>query len=184
VRVGRPALDEDAIRTIEDQHPEIEFDWPHILEVGASSPPEVERRPLRQRRKPPRPVESAAPPDAAAERDEAAGAGDDVETLEAVEAGDADTSDEDGDEERAAAPPAHDLLEQLVGREIATRLRGRYAEIVARIHQRVPDPAAREMWEARAAALDPDAWVTADEILSGVSRADELLDAIRRELLS
>jgi hypothetical protein len=40
------------------------------------------------------------------------------------------------------------------------------------------------MWEARAAALDPDAWVTADEILSGVSRADELLDAIRRELLS
>ena len=36
VRVGRPALDEDAIRTIEEQHPEIEFDWPHILEVGAA----------------------------------------------------------------------------------------------------------------------------------------------------
>jgi len=46
VRVGRPALDEDAIRTIEEQHPEIDFDWPHILEVGAITQPEVEERPI------------------------------------------------------------------------------------------------------------------------------------------
>src|SRR5689334_2738426 len=52
VRVGRPPLDEDAIRTIEERHPDIEFDWPHILEVGATLAPEVERRPERPRRRP------------------------------------------------------------------------------------------------------------------------------------
>src|SRR6187455_2374096 len=52
VRVGRPPLDEDAIRAIEERHPEIEFDWPHIIEVGATLAPEVERRPERPRRRP------------------------------------------------------------------------------------------------------------------------------------
>jgi hypothetical protein len=177
VRVGRPALDEDAIRTIEEQHPEIEFDWPHILEVGATSPPEVERRPMRPRRKP-KPAEPPPSVEAAVEEEAA-------QYVAADEDADVDigASDEGPDEEAAAPPPAHDLLEQLVGREIATRLRGRYAEVVARIHQRVPAGPEREMWESRAAALDPDAWVTADEILSGVSHADQLFDAIRKELL-
>ena len=31
VMLGRAALDEDAIRTIEEQHPDIDFDWPAIL---------------------------------------------------------------------------------------------------------------------------------------------------------
>ena len=52
VRVGRPALDEDAIRAIEEQHPDIEFDWPHIFAVGAAMTPEIEPKPER----PPRPV--------------------------------------------------------------------------------------------------------------------------------
>ena len=33
VKVGRPALDEDAIRWIEEHNPDIEFDWPKILEA-------------------------------------------------------------------------------------------------------------------------------------------------------
>ena len=53
VRVGRPALDEDAIRTIEEQHPEVEFDWPQILEVGAASRAGSRTRPrCAPRRKP------------------------------------------------------------------------------------------------------------------------------------
>ena len=32
VRVGRPAIDEEAIRRLEERHPELEFDWPEMLE--------------------------------------------------------------------------------------------------------------------------------------------------------
>ena len=43
VRVGRAALDEDAIRLIEQHNPDIEFDWPRILKGQGS--PESEPRP-------------------------------------------------------------------------------------------------------------------------------------------
>jgi hypothetical protein len=81
--------------------------------------------------------------------------------------------------------PAHapDLLAELVGRDIATRLRARYAEITARIHQMEADDAMRAAWQTRAESLNPDSWITPDEILAGVSRADELFDDLRRALL-
>jgi hypothetical protein len=94
--------------------------------------------------------------------------------------------DEEGDEEpeRDAPPRAHDLLEELVGREIATRLHARYAEISARVHRIPEDHPQRGAWQARAEALNPDNWVTPDEVLSGVQRADALFDSLRRELLA
>ena len=193
VRVGRPALDEDAIRVIEEQHPEIEFDWPHILEVGASSAPEVEHRQVRPRRKPQKPREETAAlvvesADTTVDEDSDREDESERDRDSAMSAG-ADDANEATDaiiesDQSAPPPPAHSLLDQLVGREIATRLRGRYAEISARIRQRAPDETTREIWQARAAELDPDSWVTPEEILNGVSRADELFDALRRELLS
>lgn len=191
VRVGRSALDEDAIRTIEEQHPDVDFDWPQILEVGAASAPEVERTPIpRPRRKPVRPREEyPTPADAAATGDAA-----DTDTVAVDLAADAPDALDDGDDEtplvdvdvlsEVRSPRAHDVLEELVGREIATRLRARYAEMSARLHQ-VPalDPR-RDAWRRRAEALDPDTWVTPEEILHGVRHADELFDALRRELLS
>lgn len=174
VRVGRPALDEDAIRTIEEQHPEIEFDWPHILEVGAITQPEIEEHPpVRPKRRPVREVPRAVPVEPS--------------RADAPEPGE-DVTDEEPIEEAAAAeaPPvrAHDLLEELVGREIATRLHARYSEIIGRIHRLPADHAERTAWEARADALNPDNWVTPDEVLSGVERADELFDRLRRELVA
>ena len=185
VRVGRPALDEDAIRTIEDQHPEIDFDWPHILEVGAASIIEVERRPERgarteaerSRRKADRAreqpeAEVAVPPEA-------------VEPLPESDASPDDQPTDGMDEEAASEVPAHapDLLAELVGREIATRLRARYAEINARIHQLPADDATKAAWQTRAEPLNPDSWLTPHEILKGVNHADELFDALRRELV-
>lgn len=192
VRVGRPALDEDAIRTIEEQHPEIEFDWPHILEVSAAAIVEVERRPERAprgrggdaerpRRKMPQPVETEPSPtaetaepaapaiDPQATAEEPPFEGPPVEGLE--------------DETSAEPPRAPDLLAELVGRDIATRLRARYAEINARIHQLPADDATRAAAQARAEPLNPDSWLTPDEILKGVTQADELFDALRRALL-
>ena len=50
-KVGRPALDEDAIRWIEEHNPDIEFDWPKILEAKAPpAPPSDDVRARRGRR--------------------------------------------------------------------------------------------------------------------------------------
>ena len=189
VRVGRPALDEDAIRTIEEQHPEIEFDWPHILEVRAAAIVEADRRSergprgrggdasRRPRRTSPA-MPSLAPPstgDPALNSDE-----------EPIQVSGAEGLQEaSGDEDGLTPPTAHapDLLAELVGRDIATRLRARYAEISARIHQLPAEDVTRAALQARAAPLDPDGWSTPDEILRGVSRADELFDSLRHELL-
>jgi hypothetical protein len=202
VRVGRPALDEDAIRTIEEQHPDIEFDWPHILEVGAITEPEVERRPERQKRRgavPPK----AAPP--ASEPEEAPATPEDVLEAEAALAtsdaallADADAALEASEaldlngavDERAEEEPPrlrsrpHDLLEELVGHEIATRLHARYSEIISRVHRLPETHPQRAAWQVRAEALNPDNWVTPDEVLRGVSRADALFDSLRQELLA
>ena len=56
VKVGRPALDEAAIRWIEEHNPDIEFDWPKILEAQPpAAPPAEDARNRRGRRDRPRP---------------------------------------------------------------------------------------------------------------------------------
>jgi hypothetical protein len=37
LKVGRTPFDEDAIRLLEDEHPEVEFDWPRLLEAPAAA---------------------------------------------------------------------------------------------------------------------------------------------------
>jgi hypothetical protein len=174
VLIGRPALDEEAIRSIEEQNPEIEFDWPAILALREAMPPEEDVEPNRQprgrrpsRRDQPRP---GRPP---AEPAQAAGPAPE----EAESAVTAEPALE------AHGPTTHGLLEELVGRAIATRLRARYAEIMARIHEREIDPVALAGWVARAEPLDPDTWLTPDAVLKGVREADARFEALRTELL-
>jgi hypothetical protein len=183
--LGRPALDEDAIRTIEEQHPDIDFDWPAILALSEVMTPEEEApaRPPKKKKpgREPRSSEGgrspASPPASAASTpSEPRAADQDVEPLPAGIAAEHDV-DETEDEEPPAISPSHHvggLLEELVGREIATRLRARYSEIQARIHQQHVDPALREEWLKRAAAIDPDLWLTPDAILDGVRNADAI----------
>jgi hypothetical protein len=170
VLIGRPALDEEAIRSIEEQHPHIEFDWPAILALREAMPPEEEselarqprgRRPTRREARPAR--QPAARPE--------------VPEPVALE----ETAPPPVLEEHA--PTTHGLLEELVGRDIATRLRARYAEIMARIHERGLDEATLARWVARAEPLDPDTWLTADAVLEGVREADVRFEAIRADLL-
>ena len=177
MRVGRPALDEDAIRIIEDQHPEIEFDWAHLIEASTMLPPEVERRPERPRRKPrPSDGETAREPTVEAERGRVAAEPPEPERPDA--------------ESEPAAPPDHVpaphraanvLLDQLVGREIAARLRARFAELAAHL-SRITDVNRRADCQARAAALDPDSWLTPEAILAGVQHADRRFEDLRRDM--
>ena len=175
VLIGRPALDEEAIRSIEEQHPHIEFDWPAILALREAMPPEEEAEPIRE----PRPRRPARREQPRAPRLPGSRPPDEPTT---------DLADEVGAEPAPAriapVPTTHGLLEELVGRDIATRLRGRHAEIMARIHEQGFDDATLATWVAKAEALDPDTWLTADAILGGVREADARFEALRAALLS
>ena len=191
--LGRAPLDEDAIRTIEDQHPEIDFDWPAILALSEVMTPEDEaparpRQPEGRRSRPrdqqrdaqPRRRQDAPPEPAATDPvDEPVADVDDVPELEesTFEVGAAD-------DVRPVPRHASGLLEELVGREIATRLRARYSELSARIHERHADAADRDRWMIRAASLNPDMWLTPGAVLEGVRRADGLFESLRKELLA
>jgi hypothetical protein len=174
VLIGRPALDEEAIRAIEEQHPHIEFDWPAILALREAMPPEEEaeaappprsRRP--GRREAARPVRAQERPPVMTETP--------VDDPGGVEAA--------GPAPEPVAPTTRGLLEELVGREIATRLRARYAEIMARIHEQGFDESTLASWVARAEPLDPDTWLTADAVLAGVRDADARFEQLRATLL-
>ncbi|HYB94562.1 MAG TPA: hypothetical protein VEC39_06295 [Vicinamibacterales bacterium] len=168
---GRPALDEDAIRTIEESHPDIDFDWPAILALSEVMIHEEEApaKPARQTKKPRREREPAP------RREE-----------QPVD----DPVDEQRDEDAAPpalnspapAPSANRLLEELAGREIAARLRARYTDIVSRIEEKGVDDPSREGWLKRAAAINPELWVTPEAILEGVRNADAVYDQLRSEL--
>ena len=66
LRIGRPALDDAAMRMLEAQYPNIDFDWPYILDMGTMTPVEVEA-PVPPRRRKPRRAESEEEADAASE---------------------------------------------------------------------------------------------------------------------
>jgi len=175
VLIGRPALDEEAIRAIEEQHPHIEFDWPAILALREAMPPEEEVEaapPPRGRRLSRR--EAARPP-RAAERPPAAAEVVIDESVGVVDAGSLAPE--------PVVPTTRGLLEELVGREIATRLRARYSEVMARIHEQGFDESTLASWVARAEPLDPDTWLTPDAVLGGVRDADSRFEQLRADLL-
>ena len=197
ITLGRLPLDEDAIRTIEEQHPDIDFDWPAILALSEVMTPEDEvaprpqpretREPREQRRerRPKRESDPAGEPSRQPRRD--------ADSASARQSSDAQRPDEAGlssdavDLEPETAldsvlePPSSSqnsgLVDQLAGREIASRLRGRYAEITMRI--RGADAASRESLMKLAEAMDPDTWDTPEAVLQGVSNADGLFEKLR-----
>jgi hypothetical protein len=193
IALGRLPLDEDAIRLIEEQHPDIEFDWPAILALSEVMTPEDEapakpqaREQQRRERKPKResfsssdsPSASASagePPRQLRQDDRVAEPADAVESADAAEP----ANRAEVEAPAAAEPRAQqsNLVDQLAGREIASRLRGRYEEITMRI--RGADAAVREGLMKRAEALDPDRWDTPEAVLQGVSNADALFETLR-----
>ena len=212
IALGRSPLDEDAIRTIEEQHPDIDFDWPAILALAEVMTPEDEASPRpaqqpQQRRQEKRrgrdsrgergaqsaPVrEPSGPPREPAAALEELGElrrGDRAEEEPSGAAdlpGVADASEERSSEADAPVieiPPARNLLvEELAGREIGSRLRARYAEIIARIQDLDVDGSVKDAWFKRAEVIDPELWMTPEEVLDGVRNADAQYERLRSQL--
>ncbi len=180
VKVGRPALDEEAIRTIEEQNPDIEFNWQKILEAKASPPPPVEdmrhRRPRRDRPERAKPVPQAvqtAEPEIAAEQDMVEEPEEQVvEAIEQLTHPDA--------EEKIDAPLS--AVEHAIGREQLIRLRARFAELQARITERGGDAERIGALRLAAEPLNPDTWVTEDEARKGVEEFEAKIRDLRAAL--
>ena len=202
VRVGRSALDEDAIRLIEQHNPDVEFDWTRILkgqdappDPTPNSPPERRTRPRPRDFPPaaPRPSVRAAEPFAAPptpepivvepspfelERSTPPEATEDVPALDA-DAGvppegfapDGPRVDEPGSEPTAA--------QARLGYEGLSRLRARHAEVLARISEKVTDAARRDELKSDAERLNPDTWVTDDEVTAGLESYETVFESLR-----
>ena len=157
MKVGRAPLDEEAIRMIEAHHPDIEFDWTSILK--GEGEPQPERR---AEARPPRPERTERTPPPAPVREAA--------TLEP-----------------APAMPEVDRPEDVVtsaaqarlGSEGLARLRGRYAEAMARISERVPEPDKQAELKSIAERLNPDAWVTEEDVAAGLDGYEAAFEALR-----
>jgi hypothetical protein len=166
VRVGRAALDEDAIRQIEALNPSIDFDWPRILKGQADPKFAKEDRQERQGEQPPeRPQE---PPKRAEPTHEP-------------------RHDEKQEEKDARAEPVPEPAEPerevpahaRIGVDGVARLRSRYAEVLTRLSERVTDPVQREELKARAERLNPDSWVTDQEVVQGLEEYESTLAGLQ-----
>lgn len=151
VKVGRAALDEEAIRMIEAHNPDIDFDWTRILK-GAGEP-------MPERRQEPRP-----------QRVEAAVAMPQLEDL--PEDPRAEEAEAPGDRPTSAA-------EARLGSEGLARLRGRYAEVLARISERVLDAERQAELKTAAERLNPDAWVTEEDVAAGLEGYEATFESLR-----
>ena len=185
VKVGRPALDEEAIRWIEEHNPDIEFDWPKILQAQppAAPPPEDARgrRPKRDRDRP-RPATRGArpaPPPPRLDRSEPELSEPEPLELEPLAEAFEQLTHPEAEEkiEPAPMPAEHNL-----GREQLTRLRARYAELLARITERGGDPERIEALRAQAESLNPETWVTIEEVRQGVESFEPKIRDLRAAL--
>ena len=68
---------------------------------------------------------------------------------------------------------------QRLGAEGLVRLRARYAEVMARIAERPLEEDAREELKQRAERLNPDGWVTSDEVTAALEQYETVFEGLR-----
>jgi hypothetical protein len=197
VKVGRSALDEIAIRSIEESNPDVDFDWTSILKEGAPEPtgpaPRQANQDWRNTRRPTEPRAPRAPAVASASpRREVDPVVVPFARTVPVHAEEAPLAPREPvmpgiiptliprliDEESPAEQtltPAHAKL----GVEGVLRLRARHAEILARISERVTDTARQDELKAQAERLNPDTWVTVGEVRVGLEGYESELASLR-----
>lgn len=174
LRLGRPALDDGAMRTLEEQYPDIDFDWPYILDMASMTPVEVEG-PVPVRKRKPR-------------RD------DDDDSDAAAEPGAAARPSPPSPPVAVADPPAaalraadtrageFDLLGELMGRGIATSLRANHRDLLAELEASPAAPVLKAAWRDRLAAIDPDGWTSPDDVLAGMASVERDGEDLRRAI--
>ena len=178
VKVGRAALDEDAIRSIEQNNPDLSFDWPKILEVQSPpAQPVADAGRMRRGRRvkgarrdapgSPAPESKSRTPLSETE-DESSDLSSDAAVTPDRDETPIGESDSDDVQESVLARPSHSgdqlggqsAVETVIGQESLTRLRARFAELQARITERGGDPERIKALRLQVESLNPDTWVT------------------------
>lgn len=217
VGVGRPPLDEDAIRALEENNPDLVFEWDKILAAraaakadqrqgsprprgvgrrGRQAPDKAGKRAQEKRRVAqsgrdaggPEVSEQAEPPVVSHATDPLRVDSDSMEAdpvsqAAVVQVPDSEGADaeDSGDRPSSRGDGQHPVV-TLMGDDVLTRLRNRYAELQARISELPPDAAERESIRARAAALDPDGWGRLESALTGIERFESDVAEVERRL--
>ena len=102
----------------------------------------------------------------------------DLEPAEIVQAFEQLTHPEAEEAVEAPAMP----VERQVGREQLTRLRARYAELLTRIAERGGDVERIDALRAQAESLNPDTWVTEEEVRQGIDSFEPKIRDLRAAL--
>jgi hypothetical protein len=160
VRVGRHALEPEVLRQIEREYPDIEFDWPVVVENQQVVEASLEaRRPRRRQREEEGESPAAKAPAIVPPRPEAA-----VPSVTPP---------------RPAVPAA---LSGATPDEQIAFLTEWYPKIRERIEQRTLDAPRREALLALAERLNTAGWTDADQITTGLQQAAEALERLSRVL--
>ncbi len=205
VRVGRAALDDEAIRLIEQHNPDIQFDWARLLKESAPEPPRRERdgrdgrdvrdRDRRERRDPrqpprPRPMETsaaAAPPmrtpEAAEEMQALAEAAEQraAEHAQVLAEDDAAmrAAERADDAEQKSVEPDSAAASRL-GPDGVRRLQSRYLDLKTRLEEKDDLEAdARAELEAALERLNPDAWQTSEDVSAALEQYESIFERVR-----
>ena len=187
VKIGRAAFDEEAIRAIEAANPDIAFDWGKILEAR---PPEPEAETWRARRgrgardrertetsprsAPPAPALTTYPPERTDEPS--------VDASADADSGRPLDVEEEEIDDRLGSASEPSAAERALGAEGLSRVRARYAEVLARISAQITDDAVADELRDLAERLNPDGWVTADEVTRGLEDFERVLEQLRQRL--
>jgi hypothetical protein len=184
LRIGRPALDDAAMRALEAHYPDIDFDWRDILDMGAMTPVEVEAPvPPRRRRPAARPADEGGDDGGQEPAPSARAVTPAVAARSDAEDADPGTPPPAQDRPDAAPDSGPDLLAELLGRGIASSLRARHRQLLEDVAAHAwTDDAARDSVAARLAAIDPDAWTTPGAVLAGMAGIDAEVEAVERAL--
>jgi hypothetical protein len=191
VKVGRAAIDEEAMRLLEERHPDVAFDWSRILREPPQQLPEQQALRRREHR------------DARDARRKKKRHGDEAGGSETPEAAQLITTDAEASEPVPDVPEAENLepadaspegasflatpsnfstaTSEVLGLEAAAHLRNRYVVLMQRI-ERHPDEAKREVWRREAAPLDPGSWDTAEAVRAALDEYEARYEAIRTQV--
>jgi hypothetical protein len=181
VRVGRAAIDEDAIRQIEASHPDVEFDWPQILKgQGIPSPEQPEAPPRKGRERAPRPGQRS--PDRRTSVDRPGRPPAPASDLSAIPQEVPEPEDGTLEAELPVSDEPATPAEARLGSAGLARLRARYAELLTRISDRVPEPERQEELKAIAERLNPDAWITDADVTAGLDAYEQTYELVRSSL--
>ena len=198
VQMGRLPLDEDAIRSIEENNPNLSFDWSKMLKVRPSlqltpdfvvQPKDVKQGKrevrIRNKHRSEQVTETVIQNEGSnLEHDSSVkgvAEGDELVKLFALSKSNSSFDKIEDANDVRELEWKHPVV-TLMGDETLARLRARYAEIQVRINEKLDDKNPRNPTRMLAEVLNPDRWKTIEEAVRGIETFEVKVEEIKKIL--